>query len=333
MPWQDFDAKDDSYIVNWVGVTQILRSYLHSKAALANSTLRQSENLIGPKLSLVDVDWGKVRAYKEAQIETELRDFYMTAKTKGMPDAVDKLKDCIRREREFDHALTGKMLAASKMSSDAVKASVSSGESALVGLQWLRDGSAEVLVAAATVVSGGTAAAAAIAGAALLKGGGKWQDTGNAKAAVVEAGVTATFGACGIKFKESGLIMQVVLSKIQGLLDVPKAVLEGQDVASGVKTGAMKMAAASGQEFAKEGVVALLENSGKYKNAAYILQGAINVAVDKIPGMLVEPAADPPSPAPKQADENLLDAAYFGKRMIYARAVQPVKSGSWLKPE
>src|SRR5438105_590758 len=105
MGWESFTSRDGIYLVNWGGVTKIIRSCVRSAATLANAQVRHQPSfstwlplVTPPDVTTLDVDWDRVRSQTESESEAALADFYQAAKY-GMQVQISRLHCMISATR------------------------------------------------------------------------------------------------------------------------------------------------------------------------------------------------------------------------------------------
>ena len=80
MAWETFQSNDGIYLVNWEGLSRIIRCAVRSQAMLAFSEKKIEKHFIGPDFHSVEVDWAKVRETTTLESERILRHFYYGAR-------------------------------------------------------------------------------------------------------------------------------------------------------------------------------------------------------------------------------------------------------------
>jgi hypothetical protein len=327
MGWTYFKSLQGDALINWDGVYQLVRSYLHAQEMWNNSSVKTESKWIGPNVVSVEVDWDKVRAAKEQGVEPTVLGLFTIAQG-SIQDFVSSLLRMMDEKRAYEQQYQSRVRTAQKQTMGNIEASVNRGEIALEGAKLVRDLSAGTLVVGATFLSGGTALGVLGAGS-MLKGTAKYQDTGNLGSAAFEASVNMAFGLIGVKISAANmstaetLMLNIVLGKAQSTLDPLQGWIEGKTVQEGVVSGVVKMGAAPWAELAKDGATEAIKDYMKsdprFKLFAVPAQAVINLVVDRAAGALSERAApqpkEAPGPPPRQEGQDLLDAV--GKDLAF----------------
>jgi hypothetical protein len=160
-----------------------------------------------PDMHTVEIDWKKVARKRDSMRDflrgvyyQQIGQHYENARLKSTHERTLSLSlireklvqleiDALRDKRRFRE----KQQLAQKKTMANVQESVGTYEFAVDTARFVRDTSAGTIVVGASVLSGG-AAAAALGGGSALKGFGKYQDTGNVAAGVMEFTVSFTTG-------------------------------------------------------------------------------------------------------------------------------------------
>jgi hypothetical protein len=274
----------------------------------------------------VNVQWDKVRTVKEAETPRLLRELYKVATSHPMKETLKILKDFLKAARDYDKKFERSLKDASSFSMNNIDKSIAKGEVALERAKVVRDVSAEIIICGTESLAGPVAGGAA---GAIIKGAIKWQDSDYkiSKAVFAEAGVEAVVGVVGGKIKAAGaakkitgaeeLGLNIIVAKVKGGLDVPKAYLEGKTVEAGVKSGVFKASTATGQELTKDFLTKWVGSSEKAKLLAIPVLAGINYAVDTKASKVAEPPKpDPPKVPPDGPQQNILDSMTMGDKYI-----------------
>ncbi len=335
MSWDYFkDKTGKTFIVNWVGVRALIRSYLHSKLMWENSRTMTDANWFGPDVYYTQTDFKRVRSQKECLTEVLLREFYDTA-LNSMNMATQMLEQILAETREYDVQFTKENKQAADRTMYNIDQSVWRGEIAADAFAAVRNVSAEALLVGATFIPGPGKYAALGAGS-VLKGVGKYQDSGKFYAGLAEAAFSFGFGVAGLKVIPKNasaaqtVTLNIYLSLGQNFVGEPaKAWVGGEDVSNALVSGSIKAGAAPLSELIREqlspgAIQKLFNTNGKLKAMALPLQVGMTLLSDKSVAAIVDKAKvnSPPPSLPKQAKEELLDTALLDKRFIQSAAVK-----------
>jgi hypothetical protein len=347
MPWETFKSNDGTYLVNWEALTRIFRSAARYRAIAQIAVVKVTEkHRIGPDLSSVIVDWDKVRNDTNVQTDIELRTFHAAAKTsmKSELNRLASLMDTADKNRDkFQNMLKN----AQQTTMKNIEASVKNNEMVVRGLTVVRDGCADFIMVGATYLTAGAAGffaapawapAAATAASSLMKGGFAYQDTGKVRDAVATFSTNLLLGLGDLKVgalikangtsKAERLGMAIVWSKVKGVLDVPKSLIEGKHVNEAMSSGLVKTAAATPVTAGAEQLKAILE-SREMLGWAIPVEVALNMLQDKGGELLAKAAestAPPKPPPPIHRSERLMDALIYDRCILETTAVRKVAS-------
>jgi hypothetical protein len=345
MAWETFKSDDGTYLVNWEALTRIFRSSARygAIAKIAKVTVTE-KHVIGPDLYSVTVDWEKVRNDTDVQTHIELRTFHTAAKRSmqselnrvaSVMDAADKNRDKFQKMLQEAQQTTMKN----------IETSVKNNEMVVRGLTVVRDGCADFVMVGATYLTGGTAGflaapawapSAAVAASSLMKGGFAYQDTGKVRDAVATFSTNLLLGLGDLKVaasiakhgssKAERLAMTILWSKVKGVLDVPKSLIEGKHVNDAMSSGVVKSAAAAPVTAGVEQLKSILE-SREMSAWAIPVEVTLNMLQDKGGEMLAKAAEStaPPKPAlPIHRSERLMDSVIYDRSILDKSAVRKV---------
>jgi hypothetical protein len=347
MAWETLRSNDGVYLVDWDGLTRIIRSCKRAGAMNDYSRLATERGerdfwalgLRLPDLHSVQVDWDRVALETTTQTDMELRRFYGAAKS-SMKAQLMGLVHMMEQADDDRDAFQDKQSEAQQKTAENIESAVQTGEAWVKGLTYVRDTSAEIVMVGATYVSGGTAAPLLTGLGAGMKGGFVYQDTGKADKALATFSTNLLMGVADLKvgaaLKEmssvSGRIgMAIVWAKGKSVLEVPKALIEGKSLKQAVSVGGVKLVASTPGTAGVEGLKAVLGEKGEAW--AIPVEVALNIFQDKAGDAISEsgekkettgPPAHLPHPHP---NHRLLDAVAYDRSIIEQTAVQQIGSG------
>jgi hypothetical protein len=363
MGWESFTSRDGIYLVNWGGVTKIIRSCVRSAATLANAQVRHQPSFSTwlplvrpPDVTTLDVDWDRVRSQTESESEAALADFYQAAKY-GMQVQISRLHCMIAATRANNANFQAKMHEAQKQTMASIDKSVGRAENVVTGLKLTRDFSAEFLMVGATFLSGGAAAPLlAVAGGSGLKAAAKYEDSTHpdikdaavtfvtefavgvidlgAGKGIESAAAQAFKSTVGTELEKEAakrgteLGLAILYTKVKGATIEPgKAIIEGDTLQKAFTTGALK-GIGSDVELLKYFFL-----DPKMKKMAALVDTTFSVAMDRLGDRLSEPGDKEPSEPPKMQKPStpqhaLIDAVVFDSRTIEQLAVRKIGSMS-----
>jgi hypothetical protein len=339
MAWEMFRSNDGVYLIDWAGVTRVLRSCKRAELMKKYSEVVLSEkHWIGPDLWSVEVNWDKVNLETTTQTELELRKFSDSAKNsmqKGVNNLVLMMEDADDNRDTFQDRMTD----AQHRTMQNIESSVRKGEIGLEVATVVRDTSAEIEMVGATYLSGGAAVAVLGTGSA-MKGAFVYQDTGKAGQAVATFGTNLVLGMADLKvgaaIKGLGsaserIGMAIVWAKAKATLDVPKSLIEGKTMKQAVSGGGVKLVASTPATAGVECLKGVLGEEGEAW--AIPVEVALNIMQDKAGEAMSEsgekrekketkgPPAHLPHPHP---NHRLLDAVVYDRSIIEQTAVQQI---------
>lgn len=247
------EAKDKSDIkwkVNWDGVTQTVRSYyaaMHIAQSMKVETLQESVGFFD-KMTVQNIvtDWDNVRKRTQTALSAKqskwrnntFRDFSEMHK-----DLVAMRREARRYQSSNNRFLRGII----ESNTRETKRHIESLDATIKALQWVRDLSTTTLVVGSGFISGG-ASLAVLGGGSALTGVGRYQDTGNIGAAVVDATGTFVLGSFTLRGVKGPLAAMPQASKkaffwlvempISAVVDMSTDILEGKSLSeSGLDFG------------------------------------------------------------------------------------------------
>jgi hypothetical protein len=339
MPWVTFKSNDGTYLVNWEGITRILRSSARAAAMVKWSKEVVAErHVIGPDLFSVDVEWNKVRNDTAVQTEMELRRFHGAAR-RSMQLELNRLT-YMMETADKNHGKFQKMMQeAQEKTRKNIEVSVQNNEAVIRDLRLGRDLCGEFVMVGAAYL-GGAMAVAAVATASAMKSGFAYQDSGKTGDAVATFFTNLVLGATDFKVGAAiekklashldKVALNIVWAKAKGFLDIPKSLLEGKHLNEAAAGGAVKAAAATPVAAGVEQLKSYLDALGM-KKWAIPVEVALNMLQDKGGDMLAksgEKASDsgvPPKPVPPvHRSEHLMDAVIYDHSIIEQSAVRKI---------
>jgi hypothetical protein len=333
MPWETFQSKDGTYLVNWEGVSRLIRSAVRSRAMLTFSKENIEQHRIGPNIHSVEVDWGRVQDTTTVESDRLLKSFYFGAQ-ESMGTQLSQLRRLVSQGEQNHLLLQAKMRAAQTKTMENIHASVSRGEIGEEIARDVRDASTEFLMVGATVLTGGSAAAA-VGGGSLLKGVYAYQDTSHMSTAVITASTNLLMGAIPLKIKPAmeaqfgKLGWGILWAKIEGAAEIPKSMLEGDHLTTAAGKGLVKSAMGTPQEL----VAHALKRStsfGKWAFPVKLVFKGLEIAGQKALTSASENQSTrrtPPSVAPARTKaEKLSTAVVYGDDEIERCAVRQIGS-------
>jgi hypothetical protein len=346
MAWEAFRCDDGIYLVNWQGVSQILRSCARARAMTKNSEKKCVEKqFIGPDLWSVEVNWDKVRQETATNAEACFRKFHACAR-RSMQTELNWLVCQMEQADDDRDAFQDLMAAAQHQTMENIERSVHIGEIGVKAATIVRDVSAEFLMVGATYLTGGAGLVFIPIGSG-IKGYGVYTDTGRSDKAVATFSTNLILGVAdvgvGAKIaksftsKSARIGMAIVWAKTKSVLEVPKGLIEGKDLKEAACAGAVKMAASTPATAGVE----LLKDVLKVRELepwAIPIEVVLNMAQDKGGEMLAKTGEKEPEVRPSQnqvparlphphRNHHLMDSFLYDRSIIEQTAVQKVGSG------
>jgi hypothetical protein len=350
MSWETLTCNDGIYLVDWAGLTRIIRS---CKRAKAMNDRRFSEErttrgerdwwALGmrlPDLHTVEVDWQGVNLETTTQTELELRNFYAGAR-RSMQGQLRNLVQMMEQADDDRDAFHDKQVEAQNKTQDNIEDCVGNAETAIKVLKEVRDTSGEIVMVGATYMSGGTASVVFTTVGSGMKGYFAYQDTGRADRAVATFSTNLLMGALDLKVGAATKALStsekigigIVWAKSKAVLDVPKSLIEGKNLRQAVGGAAVKMVFSTPGAAGVEGLKAAL---GEESEAwAIPVEVALNRFQDKLGdaaaeyGQKEEPKETKGPPAhlpPNHPNHRLMDAVIYDESIIEQTAVRQIGS-------
>jgi hypothetical protein len=343
MPWESIKSNDGIYLVNWEGITRIIRSYARGRATKRFSKeVAFEKHWVGPDLYSVEVDWGRVRNETAVQTGMELSKIHAGAQ-RSMQAELYRLVYMIETADKDHDNLREMMRAAQDKTMKNVERSVHIGEIGVGASTFVRDASAETIMVGATYLSGG-AALAAIGGGSVMKGAFAYQDTGKVGNAVGTFSTNLLLGVADIKVgaaitkniaSKSGKIgLLMVWAKAKGVLEVPKNLIEGKHLNEAASSGLVKTAAATPVTVGVEQLKDYLKSGGLPEEWAIPVDVALSIAQDKGGELLAKAGERAPESkrppehfVPVHRSHHLMDAVLYDRSIIEKSAVRKIGPG------
>lgn len=364
MASETFTSLDGTYLVDWAAVGRMIRSYVRSRATLANTKVNEEFHWIGPTLHTLDVDWDKVKSQTDSESATLLAEFYRKAQF-STQSQIACLAHWVETTRKNNDEFHKKMQDAQKKSMANIDKSVGRAETGLRIARATRDASAEFLMVSATIVSGGAVAVGAVAVGSGLKATAKSQDDPAAtKGAVAvtfasefafglidiaggkvidhyaeraaeEALLKAVGGEAAKKVAEEAakkgtkLGLAILWNQVKGVtLEPAKAVIQGKTFQQGLVTGSLKSVGGTHGELLKYMVLA----DTTFPKLAAIADTAISLGMDGLAEAVSEPKEErgekggeaPRLAQPSHPEHLLLDALAYDRKMIEQTAIRRI---------
>jgi hypothetical protein len=360
MAWETLTSNDGIYLIDWTGLTRIVRSCKNAETMRAFSGIETTPGerdwiALGmrlPDLHTVNVDWTKVNLETTTRTEMELRSFYAGAQ-RSMKAQLRNLVQMMEKAEDDRDAFRDKQDEAQGKTQDNIESCIGNAEIVVDVLKEVRDGSAEVVMVGATYMSGGTTTVlfgsqlgAAGAGALLtgigsgMKGYFAYQDTGKADRAVATFSTNLLMGAFDLKVGALTKAMStankigigILWAKSKALLDIPKSLIEGKNLKQAVSGAAVKLLASTPGGAGIEGLKAKL---GEEAEAwAIPVEAALARLLDHGGDALSESGEKketkgPPAHLPHlHRNHRLMDAVIYDESIIEQSAVKQIGSRS-----
>lgn len=359
MPWETLPSKDGFYCVDWAVVGRMLRSYVRSRAVLANATVNTESHWIGPNLHTVDVDWDKVKTQTNQQAEGLLADFFRSAQFSGQ-NQISRLAHFVEITSHNNLKFQGMMRDAQHKTMENIDASVSRAETGIKVARFTRDASAEFLMVTASLVAVPVGIGAIAVGSG-LKATARGQDDPKATKrtiaatfatefvfAVVELGADAkleelakaagdaafkaTASQLERKAAEKGMKLGLAILKNNAklALEPTKAVLEGKSFQEGLITGGVKAIGGTHSEILKS----MIEADERFPMVAAIADAVFEVTMDRAADSLSDAnkgeksergEKEPPGLVKPVKDEHvILDALAYDRKLVQQTAIRKI---------
>jgi hypothetical protein len=345
MAWETFRSNDGIYLVDWAGLSRILRSCKRAGAMkdFSSIEIKRGErdwSAFGmrlPDLHTVEVDWQRVNLETTTRTEMELRNFFAGA-GKSMKGQLRNLVQMMEQADDDRDAFHDKQADAQNETQDNIEDCVGNAETVIGVLKEVRDTSAETVMVGATYMSGGTASVVFTTVGSGMKGYFAYQDTGRTDRAVATFSTNLLMGALDLKVGALTKAMStsekigigIVWAKSKAVLDVPKSLIEGKNLKQAVSGAAVKLVFSTPGASGVEGLKAAL---GEESEAwAIPVEVALNRIQDKIGdtvaerGEKKETKGPPAHLPPAHPNHHLMDAVIYDESVIEQTAVKQIGS-------
>ncbi len=262
MVYQVIANASTEYAVDWSCIECMARSHRLSQSQLQHSEIvkesdRSSYNPFSwglPDIYSLDVNWAKVRSEAATNVKSDLTMYRSMAKHDLQTVAKElewKLGETAGNKRTFKN----KLFSAQQSTMQEVDASVQDYDTSIGIAKFIRDMSAEFVIAGSAILSGGASVVALGAGST-LKGSFKYQDTGNIGAATIHGVGSFVLGAFKVDGNKLSKAGDIVLIIAKGGVESTTAFISGETFANSVKSGIIKVASAGGAYTLLNGAIA-----------------------------------------------------------------------------
>ncbi|HUG39997.1 MAG TPA: hypothetical protein VMM12_05915 [Longimicrobiales bacterium] len=250
MSWEPWHAKDGLYYVDWAVVGRLIRSHELAVQKLKNwKTVRTSQSSwynpfswSMPDIEQVEIDWDHLSDLVNVNTFAAIQ-ASMNRGEQNMANEARRLQSLVLETAHMKEQFLRRMRDLQRDNSRRIEESVDSYQTQIDVAKFTRDTSAGTLMVGATVLSGGTATAVIAAGSG-LKGVAKFQDTGSAGAATIEAAGSFVFAIIPLKAKAGGNPLSGVeegcLVVLEAVTESATGLVEGKTVKEALATGALK---------------------------------------------------------------------------------------------
>jgi len=344
MGWETLRSNDGFYLVDWAGLSRIIRSCKRAGAMNDFSHLETQRGerdwwALGmryPDLHTVEVDWQRVNLETSTRTEVELRNFY-TGAGKSMKGQLRNLVQMMEQADDDRDAFHDKQSDAQSKTQDNINDCVGNAETAISVLKEVRDGSAEFVMVGATYLSGGTASVLFTTLGSGMKAGFSYQDTGRVDRAVATFSTNLLMGALDLKVGALTKTMStadkigigIVWAKSKAVLDIPKSLIEGKDLKHAATGAAVKLIFSTPGAAGVEGLKAVLGEAEKW---AIPVEVVLNRVQDKLGDRLAEPGETKETKGPPahlrhvHPNHRLMDAVAYDESIIEQTAIKQIAS-------
>jgi hypothetical protein len=345
MAWETLRSNDGIYLIEWAGLTRIIRSCKRAGAMKDYSSINIEQGkrdwaALGmrlPDLHTVEVDWNRVNLETTTRTENELRKFYSGARS-SMRGQLNNLVQMMEQADDDRDAFDDKQAEAQDKTHDNINSCIENADTAIEVLKEVRDTSGEIVMVGATYMSGG-AAAFFTAGGSGMKGFFAYQDTGKVDKAVATFSTNLLMGAFDLKVGavtkgmtslSEKIGVAIVWAKAKAVLDVPKSLIEGKNLKESVSGAAVKLIGSTPGAAGIEGLKAALGE----KNEVWALpvEVLLNRLMDKGGEALAKSGEKketkgPPAHLPHpHRNHRLMDAVVYDESVIEQIAVKQIGS-------
>lgn len=347
MAWETLRSNDGIYLIDWVGLTRIVRSCKRAGAMKDYSSIKIEQGqrdwkafgMRLPDLHSVEVDWDRVNLETTARTENELRKFYSGAQS-SMKGRLNNLVHMMEQAEDDRDAFDDKQVEAQGKTMDNINDCIESADSVIDVLKEVRDTSGEIVMVGATYMSGGTAVIFTGVGSG-MKGYFAYQETGKVDKAVATFSTNLLVGAFdlkvgamtkGITSLSEKIGVAIVWSKAKAVLDVPKSLIEGKNLKESVSGAATKLI---GSTPGAAGIETLKDALGQQNEAwAIPVEVLLNRLQDKGGDAIAKSGEKketkgPPAHLPHtHRNHRLMDAVVYDESVIEQIAVKQIGSAA-----
>lgn len=343
MPWETLKSNDGIYLINWDGLSRVIRTCKRAEAMNAYSEIKTEKGESGgwqvlgmrlPDLHTVEVDWQRVNLETNTRTENELRSFYAGARI-SMKAQLRNLVQMMEQADDDRDSFHEKQAEAQSKTQENIESRVETAETIVEGLKEIRDTSGEIVMVGATYMSGG-AAVAFTAGGSAMKGFFAFQDTGRADRAVATFSTNLLMGAFDLKVGALTKVMKtadkigigILWAKSKAILDVPKSLIEGKSLKQAVSGAAVKLIFSTPGAAGVEGLKAKLGEEAE--DWAIPVEVLLNRIQDKLGDKLGESGEETKGPPARlrhqHPNHHLMDAVVYDESIIEQTAVRQIGS-------
>lgn len=347
MAYELVQSRNTQFAIDWSVVRQLVRSYYTSAWQLdlgRETTLSESHwynpfSWSMPDVAHIEVDWGLVRSYADADADNDVARMRRRAATDaaGVAWQLDELIDLTARNKE---SFTDWMGTVQTRNMESIDKAVDDYDSNIEIAKFVRDASAEGLMIGASVMSGG-AATAALGGASFFKGYCKFQDTTNDHA--LEAAVLEGVGSFAFAYVKLGKKLSfkedMVLAFVQAPYKTGTELVAGKSVSDAFVSGSVKLVAPTVDRLFKIGpaktlfdkvavpvVITVKAKEGIKNVTSDLLTKSATKSVEKtLESRGKQALEDSPATNPRQSGRIVSDATLSNKLLLYLAFVNMEK--------
>ena len=243
MSYTMIDNPGAQFAVDWKTVERLNRSYHSSEFQWRIATVEETSRSAWynpfswslPTTKTIDVDWSKVREYRERESQADMDYFRQTGK-KDMMAVAEEVQYQVEQTAVHLSKFKNWLKDVQSENMAAINESVNDYDGLIEASRFVRDTASDFIVVGSTIATGGAAAGLLGAGS-VAKGMAKYQDTGKAGAAILYGGGSLLLGAFKIGGAKLTSGQEYTLIIAKGALEAGTSLVAGDSFGKAIEKG------------------------------------------------------------------------------------------------
>jgi len=255
MSYTMIDNPGVQFAVDWKTVERLNRSYHSAEYQWRIATVEETSQSSWynpfswslPTTKTVDVNWSKVREYRESASQADMEYFRQVGKN-DMRAVAEEVRYQVEQTAVHLSKFKNWLKDVQSENMAAINEAVDDYDGLINASKFIRDTAADFVIVGSTIATGGAAAGLLGAGS-VAKGMAKYQDTGDAGAAILYGGGSLLLGAFKIGGARLTSGQEYTLIIAKGALESGTSLVAGDSFAKAIEKGGLKVASAGTARF------------------------------------------------------------------------------------